>query len=221
MSEELYELMARAVLDGEMGTAAELAQRGLDAGLPASDILNLGFVKGIEEVGECFGRGEFFLPELSAGAECMKAALVVLKPALQASKEGRQVAGTAVAGTVQGDIHEIGKTIVCSMLSAAGFKVTDMGPNVSPATFVEKASELKPQLLLLSSLLTTTMPFQRATIEALEEAGLRGEVKVMVGGAPVTPEWADEIGADGFAEDAIEAVAVARKLVAGAESNSA
>jgi corrinoid protein of di/trimethylamine methyltransferase len=220
MSEELYEQMAQAVIDGEMDAAAELAQKGLDAGLPAADILNLGFVKGIEEVGECFGRGEFFLPELSAGAECMKAALAVLKPALEASEGGRQVVGTAVAGSVQGDIHEIGKTIVCSMLSASGFEVTDVGLDVSPATFVEKVIELKPQLLLLSSLLTTTMLAQRATIEALEAAGIRGDVKVMVGGAPVTPEWADQIGADGFAEDAMEAVAVAKKLV-GAGSNIA
>ena len=216
MSEEMYHQMAQAVLDGEIDIAGELAQQGLDAGLPASDILSEGFVKGIEEVGDCFGKGELFLPELTSAAECMKAALAVLKPALEAAEGGRQVTGTAVAGSVKGDVHEIGKTIVCSMLSAAGFEVTDVGLDISPKTFVEKVVELKPQLLLLSALLTTTMLAQRETIEALKAAGLRGEVKVMVGGAPVTQEWADEIGADGFAEDAIEAVAVAKRLVTSA-----
>ena len=213
MSEEIYEQMAQAVIDGEMGLAAELAQKGLDQGLAASDILDKGFVKGIEEVGDRFGKGEFFLPELVQGAECMKAAVGVLGPALEASKEGRPSLGTAVAGTVAGDLHEIGKTIVCSMLAASGFDVKDVGYDISPEAFVKEVSESKPQLLLLSALLTTTMLAQRSTIEALEEAGLRGDVKVMVGGAPVTQAWADEIGADGYAEDAIEAVAVAKKLV--------
>ena len=121
-----------------------LAQQGLDAGLSAADILDKGFVKGIEEVGDLFGRGEFFLPELVQGAEAMKAAVRVLQPALDASKEGRKATGMAVAGTVAGDIHEIGKTIVCRMLSAAGFEVTDVGCDVAPETFVAKVSRSSP-----------------------------------------------------------------------------
>ncbi|MBN2204933.1 MAG: B12-binding domain-containing protein, partial [Thermoleophilia bacterium] len=127
---ELYEQMKQSVIDGEVELAEELAQKGLDEGLPAVDILDLGYVKGIEEVGDLFGRGEFFLPELVQGAEAMKAAVAVLQPALDAAGATRTSAGSAVAGTVAGDIHEIGKTIVCSMLSAAGFTVTDVGCDV-------------------------------------------------------------------------------------------
>jgi corrinoid protein of di/trimethylamine methyltransferase len=213
VSEQLYAQMAPAVIDGEDDVAAELAQKGLDAGLPPADILDKGFVKGIEEVGDLFGKGEFFLPELVQGAEAMKSAVAVLQPALDASKEGRKATGVAVAGTVAGDIHEIGKTIVCSMLSAAGFEVTDVGCDVPAEDFVEKVKEVKPDLLLLSALLTTTMPNQQKTIEALKAAGLRDGVKVMIGGAPTTRAWSDEIGADGYAEDAIEAVAVAKQLM--------
>ena len=213
VSEDLYAQMKQAVLDGEAEDAAALAQKGLDAGLSAVDILDEGFVKGIEEVGDLFARGEFFLPELVQGAEAMKAAVAVLQPALDASGAGRKALGVAVAGTVAGDIHEIGKTIVCSMLSAAGFTVTDVGCDVPVETFIAKVKELKPDLLLLSALLTTTMPNQQKTIEALKDAGLRDQVKVMIGGAPTTRAWADEIGADGYSEDAIEAVATAKGLV--------
>jgi len=213
MSEELYAQMAQSVIDGEDEIAAELAQKGIDAGLSAGDILDKGFVKGIEEVGDLFGKGEFFLPELVQGAEAMKAAVAVLQPMLDASNEGRKPTGVAVAGTVAGDIHEIGKTIVCSMLSAAGFTVTDVGCDVPPEAFVESVKAVKPDILLLSALLTTTMPNQQKTIEALKVAGLREGVKVMIGGAPTTRAWSDEIGADGYAEDAIEAVAVAKTLM--------
>ncbi len=216
MAEDLYAQMKQSVIDGEDEDAAALAQKGLDAGLAAVDILDEGFVKGIEEVGDLFARGEFFLPELVQGAEAMKAAVAVLQPALDASGGGRQPLGVAVAGTVAGDIHEIGKTIVCSMMSAAGFTVTDVGCDVPVDTFIEKVKELKPDLLLLSALLTTTMPNQQKTIEALKAAGLRDSVKVMIGGAPTTRAWADEIGADGYAEDAIEAVASAKGLVGAA-----
>src|SRR5450830_587308 len=205
--------MKQTVIDGEAEEAAALAQQGLDAGLSPTDILDKGFVKGIEEVGDLFGRGEFFLPELVQGAEAMKAAVAVLQPELDKSKEGRKIAGRAVAGTVAGDIHEIGKTIVCSMLSAAGFEVYDAGCDVAVDTFVEQVREKQPDLLLLSALLTTTMPNQQKTIQALKDAGLRDGVKVMIGGAPTTRAWADEIGADGYAEDAIEAVATAKTIL--------
>jgi trimethylamine corrinoid protein len=213
MSEDLYEQMKQTVLEGEPEEAAALAQQGLDAGLAPGDILDKGFVKGIEEVGDLFGRGEFFLPELVQGAEAMKAAVAVLQPAIDAAGGASRSLGVAVAGTVAGDIHEIGKTIVCSMLSAAGFTVTDVGCDVPVETFIDKVKELKPDLLLLSALLTTTMPNQQKTIEALKAAGLRDNVKVMIGGAPTTRAWADEIGADGYAEDAIEAVVTAKGLL--------
>jgi corrinoid protein of di/trimethylamine methyltransferase len=213
VADELYEQMKQSVIDGEVEDAEELAKKGLTAGLAPADILDQGFVKGIEEVGDLFGRGEFFLPELVQGAEAMKAAVAVLQPALDASGGGRKTMGVALAGTVAGDIHEIGKTIVCSMLSAAGFTVTDVGCDVPVETFVSKVRELKPDLLLLSALLTTTMPNQQKTIAALKAAGLRDGLKVMVGGAPTTRAWADEIGADGYAEDAIEAVATAKEVL--------
>jgi corrinoid protein of di/trimethylamine methyltransferase len=213
MSDQLYDQMKQSVIDGEVEDAERLAQEGLDAGLAPGDILDLGFVKGIEEVGDLFGRGEFFLPELVQGAEAMKAAVAVLQPALDAAGGERKSLGTAVAGTVAGDIHEIGKTIVCSMLSAAGFSVTDVGCDVPVETFIAKCKEVDADLLLLSALLTTTMPNQQKTIEALKDAGLRDRVKVMIGGAPTTRAWADEIGADGYAEDAIEAVNAAKALL--------
>jgi corrinoid protein of di/trimethylamine methyltransferase len=213
VADDLYAQMAQSVIDGEVEDAERLAREGLVAGLSAGDILDKGFVKGIEEVGDLFGRGEFFLPELVQGAEAMKAAVAVLQPALDASNEGRRTLGTAVAGTVAGDIHEIGKTIVGSMLSAAGFTVIDLGCDVAVETFVDKVEEVKPDLLLLSALLTTTMPNQQKTIEALKGAGLRDGVKVMIGGAPTTRAWADEIGADGYAEDAIGAVATAKTVL--------
>ena len=213
MSDELFAKMAQAIIDGEAEDAAALAQEGLDAGIAPGDILDKGFVKGIEEVGDLFAKGEFFLPELVQGAEAMKAAVAVLQPAIDAAGGGRQTLGVALAGTVAGDIHEIGKTIVCSMMSAAGFTVTDIGCDVPVEAFIAKTREIKPDLLLLSALLTTTMPNQAKTIEALKEAGLREGVKVMIGGAPTTRAWADEIGADGYAEDAIEAVATAKGLL--------
>jgi len=212
LAEDLYSQMAQTVIDGELELAEELARKGLAAGLSPGDILDKGFVKGIEEVGDLFGKGEFFLRSWCRargheGRRCRSAARA-------RQDEGRpQDDGQGGAGTVAGDIHEIGKTIVCSMLSAAGFTVTDIGCDVAVDTFVEKVKEQKPDLLLLSALLTTTMPNQQKTIEALKAAGLRDGVKVMIGGAPTTRAWADEIGADGYSEDAIEAVVTAKQLL--------
>jgi len=154
MSDELFEQMKQSVIDGEVEDAERLAQEGLDAGIPAGDVLDKGFVKGIEEVGDLFARGEFFLPELVQGAEAMKAAVAVLQPALDASGAERKALGTAVAGTVAGDIHEIGKTIVCSMLSAAGFTVTDVGCDVPVEAFVERYARCSP-------ICSSSAPFSR------------------------------------------------------------
>ncbi|MFQ6001482.1 MAG: corrinoid protein, partial [Anaerolineae bacterium] len=201
------------VIEGEKERAIALSEEALSQGIPPLEAINKGYIVGIQKVGELFEKGDFFLPELVMGAEAMQAALAVLEPELKKRQEVRESMGTAVAGTVEGDIHEIGKRLVGTMLVANGFDVLDLGPDVAAETFVEKVRELKPDLLLLSALMTTTMPEQRSVIEALKEAGLRDRVKVMVGGAAVTPSWAQEIGADGYAENAIEAVEVAKGLV--------
>jgi 5-methyltetrahydrofolate--homocysteine methyltransferase len=167
---------------------------------------------GITRVGELFATGEYYLPDLIIGAEAMKSALAILEPALVGSQE-REVLGHVVLGTVEGDLHEIGKTLVGTMLTANGFAVTDIGVDKPAADFVAAVKESNATLVGASALLTTTMLQQQKIIEALEEAGLRAQVKVMVGGAPVTEVWAQKVGADAYAEDAISAVTVAKGLV--------
>ena len=174
--------------------------------------INEGLTKGIQRVGDLFASGEYFLPELIIGAEAMKRALAVLEPAM-VGDQSREVVGTVVLGTVEGDMHEIGKTLVGTMLIANGFKVIDLGVDQSADKFVAAVKENEAEIVGASALLTTTMLQQGKLIEALEEAGLRDQVKVMVGGAPVTQSFASEIGADGYAEDAISAVDLAFRLV--------
>ena len=169
---------------------------------------------GMNVVGDKFSSGEYFLPDLIIAADGMQRAMELLEPELKARQQSLESAGTIVLGTVKGDIHEIGKSLVGTMLSANGFKVIDLGVDVPTETFISKVKETDANLLGLSALLTTTMTLQREIIEALTEAGIRNKVKVMVGGAPVTRNWADEIKADGYAEDAMGAVQVARQLVA-------
>ena len=214
MSEELFKQMAQAVIEGDDEEAASLAQQALDQGVAPLDAINKGFTPGMDEVGELYSTGEYFLPDLILGGEAMKTALAVLEPALKASGQSREVLGVVVLGTVKGDIHEIGKSLVGSMLAANGFEVYDVGIDIEASEFVAKAQEVKADIVALSALLTTTMLHQRDVIEHLAEAGLREQVKVMVGGSPVTQGWADQIGADGFAEDAANAVVVAKKLMA-------
>jgi len=211
-NEEIFGQLAQAVVDGEPEQAVELARAALELGLDPLVCINEGLTPGINRVGELFASGEYFLPDLIIGGEAMKAALAVLEPAL-VEDQSRQVLGRVVLGTVQGDLHEIGKTLVGTMLTANGFSVTDIGVDRSAADFVAAVKGTNATLVGASALLTTTMPEQRKIIEALKEAGLREQVKVMVGGAPVTHACAERIGADGYAEDAITAVTVARKLV--------
>lgn len=213
MSEELFKQMAQSVIDGDKETAAELAQRALDGGIDPLEAINKGFTAGMDVVGDLYSSGEYFLPDLILGGEAMKAALAVLEPALRAAGQHRKVLGKVVLGTVKGDIHEIGKALVGSMLSAHGFEVYDLGIDVESSVFVAKAREFDADIVALSALLTTTMLRQREVIEHLAEAGLRERVKVMVGGCPVTQAWADQIGAEGFAEDAAGAVVVAKRLM--------
>lgn len=215
MSQEIYDKLAQAVIDGEPEDAEEFARQALGLGLDPLDCINMGLSPGIDRVGELFASGEYFLPDLIIGGDAMKAALGVLEPALTGGQE-RKVLGQVVLGTVEGDLHEIGKTLVGTMLTANGFLVTDIGVDKSAAEFVAAVKETGATLVGASALLTTTMLHQQEVIEALKEAGLRDQVKVMVGGAPITESWAEKIGADGYADDAISAVAVARKLVGAA-----
>jgi corrinoid protein of di/trimethylamine methyltransferase len=212
MSSEMYDQLAQAVIDGEVEDASKLAQQALDQNLDPLTCINEGLTKGIDRVGELFASGEYFLPELILGAEAMKAALAILEPAML-DGQGREVVGTVVMGTVEGDMHEIGKTLVSTMLTANGFKVVDLGVDQSAENFIEAIKENGAEIVGASALLTTTMLQQRKLIEALEEAGMRDQVKVIVGGAPVTQGFATEIGADGYAEDAISAVDLAFRLV--------
>jgi corrinoid protein of di/trimethylamine methyltransferase len=213
MSEELFKQMAQAVIDGEDDEAASLAQQALDQGIAPLEAINKGFTPGMDVVGELYSTGEYFLPDLILGGEAMKTALTVLEPALKAAGQSREVLGVVVLGTVKGDIHEIGKSLVGSMLAANGFEVYDVGIDIESSEFVAKAQEVNADIVALSALLTTTMLHQRDVIEHLAEAGLRERVKVMVGGSPVTQGWADQIGADGFAEDAANAVVVAKRMM--------
>ena len=214
MSQELFRRMAQSVIDGEDEEAAALARAALEKGIDPLAAINDGFTAGMDVVSERYSSGEYFLPDLIMGGEAMKAALAVLEPVLAASGQQREVLGTIVLGTVKGDIHEIGKALVGSMLSANGFRVYDLGIDVESNTFVVKAQEHNADIVALSALLTTTMLLQRDVIELLAEAGLGERVKVMVGGSPVTQGWADQIGADGFAEDAANAVVAAKRLMA-------
>jgi len=212
MSEEIYEKLAQAVIDGEVDDVIELATQALDDGLDPLTCINEGLTKGIQRVGELFSSGEYFLPELIIGADVMKAGLDILEPAMLADQK-REVAGKVVLGTVKGDLHEIGKTLVGTMLTANGFQVIDIGVDKSSADFIAAIKEEEATIVGASALLTTTMLQQKELIKAIEEAGLREQVKIMVGGAPVTASYANEIGADGYAEDAISAVDIAFRLI--------
>ncbi|NLA27082.1 MAG: hypothetical protein GX878_06760, partial [Firmicutes bacterium] len=200
--DKLFAEMKQAVLEGEIELAEELAQKAVEGGLNPLEAIETGYVPGIDEVGALFEQGEIFLPELIAAAEAMKAALAVLEPVLQERDMSRDILGKVVIGTMHNDIHDIGKDMVASMLMAAGFEVTNLGINVPCDLFISTAKKEQAQILALSALLTTTMPEQKLVIEALEREGLRSGVKVLVGGAPVNQQWADEIEADGYAENA-------------------
>lgn len=205
--------MKTAVLEGEIEAGETLARQALDAGVDPLECIENGFVAGINEVGALYEAGDMFLPELVAAAEVMKEALAVLEPELLKSKQSRDILGRVIIGSVAHDIHDIGKDIVASMLTASGFEVFNLGIDVPGETFISKVKELKPDLVGMSALLTTTMPEQKNVIEMLNKAGLRDSVRVMVGGAPVNREWAEEINADGFAENAVEAVKLAKALM--------
>lgn len=213
MNEELFQKMAQSILDGDSDIAIALAKQAVEAGIDPLDAISKGFVLGVNQVGENFASGQAFLPELVMAGEAMKAAVATLEPEMQKRGTTRQVFGKVVLATVEGDIHEIGKTLVGTMLSASGFQVYDLGVDVPSARIIEKVKEVDADLVGLSALLTTTMVKQKEVIEELDKLGLRKKVKVMVGGAPVTRDWVQRIEADGYSEDAIGAVGLAKKLV--------
>ena len=213
MADDTFSLMRQTVVAGAPDTAAYLAQQAIAAGTAPLDAINQGYVPGMQEVGEQFARGHMFLPDMMASAEAMRAAMAVLDPELKKQGAERPMAGVVVLGTTKGDIHEIGKTLVGTLLTAHGFRVHDLGVDVSGEKFAVQAKELNADIVGVSALLTTTMRNQKTVIEALEKAGLRPQIKVMVGGAPVTRRWADDIGADGYAKDAMSAVDLARELM--------
>ncbi len=211
--QELLGQMRQSILDGDAEVAARLAEQAIVAGISPLEAIQEGYLVGLNEVGDLFARGEFFLPELVMSAEAMKAAVRVLEPEIRRRGEKQQQLGRVVIGSVEGDIHDIGKNLVAIMLSVGGFEVIDLGVDVKDEAFLQAAQDYEADLVGMSALLTTTMLHQRKVIELLEQAGLRKRVKVLVGGSPVTAAWAQEIGADGYAGDAIAAVQVARRLV--------
>ena len=207
---ELLGKMAESLIAGKVDEVTDLTQQALDANVSSKDILEKGLLAGMEVVGKRFKANEMFIPEVLRCAKCMHGAMEILRPLL--AETGVETAGTFVIGTVKGDLHDIGKNLVIMMLDGAGFEVIDLGIDVPPQTIVEAIRENQPNMLGLSALLTTTMPMIRTTIEAVNKSGLRDQIKIMIGGAPVDQQFADEVGADGYAPDASSATHLARSL---------
>jgi 5-methyltetrahydrofolate--homocysteine methyltransferase len=199
------------VIDGNSAEVEDLVKQAIRAGLPPEKIMNEGLISAMTEVGQLFESGEFYVPEMLVAARAMKGGLEWLRPQLAAAHI--QAVGKVVIGTVQGDLHDIGKNLVGMMLEGAGFEIIDLGADVSPQKFVDAVKEHQPDIVGCSALLTTTMPKMKSMIEALKEAGLRDRVKVMIGGAPITEQYAAEIGADIFAPDAASAATRARQVL--------
>jgi len=209
--DKTIESIYKGILEGDQHLVAQQVTDALNAGLSPDMVLKDGLVAAMGEVGRLFENGEYYVPEMLIAARAMQAGLKLLKPGL--ADTGIKAVGRVVIGTVSGDLHDIGKNLVGMMLEGAGFEVIDLGTDVKPEAYVSAVREHKPNIVAMSALLTTTMPNMEATIKALEEAGLRKQVKVIIGGAPITEEYAKKIGADGSAYDASVAVKVARSLM--------
>jgi trimethylamine corrinoid protein len=212
VTSKVYEAAIEAIVNGDAALATEIAKKGLSEGIEPLELLNQGFIPGINKVGDLFDVGTLFIPELILSARAMQDAADIINAAIP--ENDRQVKGRFVIGTVEGDVHDIGKTIVVSLLKASGFEVRDLGRDVSTDRFIKEAEDFKADIIGSSSLLTTTMPAQKKLEEELRKAGLKERYKTMVGGAPVTQRWANKIGADAFAENATACVRVARELIA-------
>ena len=208
--EESINLLFQAILDGNNAQASTYVKQALEEKIDPAVILNDGMVRAMGEVGRLFEEGEYFVPEMLISARAMKTSLAELKPHLIQSNVASS--GKVIAGTVKGDLHDIGKNLVCMMLEGAAFEVIDLGTDVSPDQFIEAAKTSGANLVVMSALLTTTMVNMRTTVDSFKEAGIRDRVKIMVGGAPVTENFAHDIGADGYAADASRAVSLARRL---------
>lgn len=204
--------IAEAVIRGDRDTVSNLTQAAVNEGTSPEAIINEGLIAGMSVVGDRFKKNEFYVPEVLIAARAMHAGMDIIKPLL--AESGIQPRGTVAIGTVKGDLHDIGKNLVAMMLEGGGFEVIDLEVDVTPEKFVEAVKDKGAQVIALSALLTTTMPSMKDTIEALKEAGVRDQVKIMIGGAPVTQNYADEIGADGYAPDAASAVDKANELIA-------
>lgn len=209
--EEILRALAEAVVDGDEDIVAKLTSQAIDKGIKPLDIINEGLTKGIDIVGQNFGAGTFFLPDLLLGAKSMEVGIKILEPFLEGTN--REFLGKVLIGTVEGDLHEIGKNIVIMMLKTSGFEVYDLGVDVPAKIFIEKAKEYQADIIGISALLTTTVGRQKEIIELLAAEGIRQSVKVIIGGAPINQAWADKIGADGYAEDATVAVEVAKRFM--------
>jgi len=206
-----FQAIAENLIKGNRDGVSELVQQAVDEGVSVSDILNKGLVAGMDVVGAKFKNNEFYVPEVLIAARAMKAGMKIIRPLL--AESGAKPMATFVIGTCKGDLHDIGKNLVSMMMEGAGYEVIDLGIDVAPEKFVEVVKERSPDIIALSALLTTTMPAMKTTIDALEAAGVREQVKTMIGGAPVTQNYADEIGADGYAPDAASAVDTVKKLL--------
>ncbi len=211
MTSEIYEAAIDAIVNGDAALAAEIAKKGLSEGIDPLELINQGFILGIQKVGDMFDVGTLFIPELILSANAMQNAADIINAAIP--ENDRQVQGRFLIGTVEGDVHDIGKTIVVSLLKASGFEVKDLGRDVPTDRFIKEADDFKADIIGTSSLLTTTMPAQQKLEEELKKAGLKERYKTMVGGAPVTQRWANKIGADAFAENASACVRLARELI--------
>jgi corrinoid protein of di/trimethylamine methyltransferase len=211
---DIIENLRKAVLDLDVDRVRAAAEEAVRLGIDPIEAIDDGLAKGVRTIGDKFAAGEAFLTELVMAGEAMKAGVEVLRPVILQRKLQRKSTGIVVIGTVHGDIHDIGKNIVTVMLEAAGFEVNDLGVDVRPDSFVDKTKESKAHIVAMSALLTVTTPEQKNTVQALEKAGIRKNVKVAVGGAAVTPEWAREIGAEGYSDNAVDAVELFKKMVA-------
>jgi 5-methyltetrahydrofolate--homocysteine methyltransferase len=209
--EKVLDVIREGIMEGDMPLTQEKVQEAIDAGIAPGDILQDGLVSAMAEVGRLFEEGEYFVPEMLIAARAMKAGLALLRPLLVEADV--KPAGKVAAGTVKGDLHDIGKNLVCMMLEGAGFEIVDLGVDVGPDKFLDAVVNKGVDIIAMSALLTTTMPNMKVTVDAIKEAGVRDSVKVIIGGAPVTDAYAQEIGADGYAPDASRAVALAKSLV--------
>jgi len=215
LQEDILIRLNEAIRVADTKSGMEIVERGLMEGFCAADLVNRACIPAMQQLGDLWEEGEIFLPELMLSAETMKAVMAILTPKMAAEQKERTTCARIVIGTVQGDIHDIGKSLVAAMLEAAGFQVRDLGADVPLEKFCEEAAAFQAHIVCLSALLTTTMMGQKTLIDMLAQRELRKKVKVMVGGAPVSRRWAEEIGADGYGENAIEAVRVARQLTQG------